>query len=249
LNSLLALACSTILPTFTSWAEWLAERRVEEHHEMSFARRIWKRSVDVWIECWRLRGIWAISNLFLAVALLSTWLVENAFQAVLLVAVCGFPWAIATWAPFAMVGHVVSSDESCIDWSPRRASGSHDACASDQSDTARNMESGLAAAVQATKRYSATYEAAQTDPSPSLDAGVALGIHNIYIVLPQLVSTGVSAIIFAILADEDTGDNPPDQPTFPVNSHEPVGWVLRFGGMCALIAAILATRCVQDIRH
>lgn len=57
-------------------------------------------------------------------------------------------------------------------------------------------------------------------------AGVVLGIHNVAIAAPQVIATLVSSVIFRWLQKPrgTPGDNS-------------VAWVLRFGGVCALVAA------------
>lgn len=60
-------------------------------------------------------------------------------------------------------------------------------------------------------------------------AGVVLGIHNVAIAAPQVIATLVSSIIFKFLqkSRHEAGDNS-------------VAWVLRFGGICAVVAAFIA---------
>jgi solute carrier family 45 protein 1/2/4 len=62
-------------------------------------------------------------------------------------------------------------------------------------------------------------------------AGVVLGIHNVAISAPQVLSTLISSLIFRIAA------KPRGMP-----GDESVAWCLRFGGVCAIVAAWLTTR-------
>ncbi|KAF2158146.1 MFS general substrate transporter [Myriangium duriaei CBS 260.36] len=74
------------------------------------------------------------------------------------------------------------------------------------------------------------------DPSDGADqAGVVLGIHNVAIAAPQVIATLVSSVIFKIF------QKPRGQP-----GDDSVGWVLRFGGVAAIMAAILATRIKEE---
>ena len=68
-------------------------------------------------------------------------------------------------------------------------------------------------------------------------AGVILGIHNVAIAAPQVVATLVSSGIFRALQKErgSVGD-------------DSVGWVLRFGGLAALVAAWLTRRVGEERR-
>jgi solute carrier family 45 protein 1/2/4 len=66
-------------------------------------------------------------------------------------------------------------------------------------------------------------------------AGVVLGIHNVAISAPQVLATLISSVIFNALAKPRgvSGDNS-------------VAWCMRFGGLCALVAAWLTSRVHED---
>ena len=66
-------------------------------------------------------------------------------------------------------------------------------------------------------------------------AGVVLGIHNVSISAPQVLSTLVTSLIFRIAA------KPRGTP-----GDESVAWCLRFGGVCAVVAAWLTTRVGEE---
>lgn len=67
-------------------------------------------------------------------------------------------------------------------------------------------------------------------------AGVVLGIHNVAISAPQVLATLISSFIFKFLS------KPRGTP-----GDESVAWCMRFGGVCALVAAYLATRVGEDM--
>ncbi|EMC97143.1 hypothetical protein BAUCODRAFT_67912, partial [Baudoinia panamericana UAMH 10762] len=74
------------------------------------------------------------------------------------------------------------------------------------------------------------------DDSEGADqAGVVLGIHNVAIAAPQVIATLVSSVIFKALqrGRDQGGDNS-------------TAWVLRFGGLAALVAAWLTTRVGEE---
>lgn len=60
----------------------------------------------------------------------------------------------------------------------------------------------------------------------TIQAGIVLGIHNMAVSAPQVLSTLISCVIFA-LRQKPRGEPGDDS----------VGWVLRFGGCAALVAA------------
>ncbi|KAF2238556.1 hypothetical protein EV356DRAFT_440121 [Viridothelium virens] len=66
-------------------------------------------------------------------------------------------------------------------------------------------------------------------------AGVVLGIHNVALAAPQVIATLVSSAIFKAL----------QKPRGSVGD-ESVAWVLRFGGVCALLAAWLTMRVGEE---
>lgn len=69
-------------------------------------------------------------------------------------------------------------------------------------------------------------------------AGVILGLHNVAIAAPQIIATLVSSAIFK-MAQRDRG----------VAGDDSVGWVLRFGGVAALIAAYMTSRVGEEAQE
>ena len=78
-------------------------------------------------------------------------------------------------------------------------------------------------------------EARRSDIKPEDQAGVILGLHNVAVAAPQIVATLVSSAIFK-LAQKQRGE--------PYDTS--VGWVLRFGGLAALVAAVFTWRIRED---
>ncbi|EPS42604.1 hypothetical protein H072_3407 [Dactylellina haptotyla CBS 200.50] len=67
-------------------------------------------------------------------------------------------------------------------------------------------------------------------------AGIILGLHNFAIAAPQVIATVMSSIIFRLLQKPrgETGDTS-------------MGWVMRFGGMAALLAAAMTIRLDEEV--
>lgn len=63
--------------------------------------------------------------------------------------------------------------------------------------------------------------------------GTILGIHNLAIVFPQFIVALVSSAIFKAV-DSDVDDDPNNHTTF--YGKNGVAWVLRFGGLCAIVS-------------
>ncbi|KAL9093288.1 MAG: hypothetical protein Q9165_004029 [Trypethelium subeluteriae] len=75
----------------------------------------------------------------------------------------------------------------------------------------------------------------EDDAQGADQAGVVLGIHNVALAAPQVIATLVSSAIFRAL----------QKPRGSVGD-ESVAWVLRFGGVCALVAAWLTMRVGEE---
>jgi len=155
------------------------------------------------------------AHLLFAAAMLSTFWVDDVFAATLVIALVGIPWAIEMWVPFALIGEYISSSE-------------------DKSITA------------AAAGHTHTHEPPTTsitqqavDPSNEFNAGIILGVHNMYIVFPQFAVAIISSLIFAIV--HSTTGSPPVGDEFEGG----VVWVLRFGGVMALFAAI-SSRWIEE---
>lgn len=78
-------------------------------------------------------------------------------------------------------------------------------------------------------------QAQKTGGSNDDQAGVVLGLHNVAISAPQMLATLVSSVIFRI-AQKPRG----------VPGDDSVGWVMRFGGVAALVAAYMTTRLREE---
>ncbi|KAF9290845.1 hypothetical protein BGZ68_005917 [Mortierella alpina] len=89
---------------------------------------------------------------------------------------------------------------------------------------------------------------AATPGSEAASAGALLGIHNIYIVLPQFLVSFLSSMVFAAI--EPDMQQPGDTQAVSEQPGDPdtIGVMLRFGGVMAGIAALLSVRLWQQPR-
>ncbi|KAI4192085.1 MAG: hypothetical protein LQ346_004494 [Caloplaca aetnensis] len=78
-------------------------------------------------------------------------------------------------------------------------------------------------------------QAQKTGGTNDDQAGVVLGLHNVAISAPQMLATLVSSAIFRI-AQKPRG----------VPGDNSVGWVMRFGGVAALVAAYMTSRLREE---
>ncbi|ORX74074.1 hypothetical protein DL89DRAFT_273659 [Linderina pennispora] len=125
LYSVTSLGCSLVLPVFVS----------EEGKPWTIG----------------LRAMWRLSLLAMGLILLSTYFVPNVLLATVVIVSMAFPWALAMWAPFALVGDQRPAEPSADD---------------------------------------------------RLAAGTILGIHNMYVVLPQFLINGIASLVFAWFGSE-----------------------------------------------
>lgn len=184
------------------------------------------------------KNVYTGSIVLFSVALLSTFFVETVTQATVIVAIIGIPWCVVLWIPFALVGEYISYE-------------------------ADKLEDAKEAAIQARNghtKYGTTdtthVDAASSsleandidDDDDELDAGLLLGVHNMYIVFPQFAVAIIAALIFkAVEVVQDP--NLPPSPTPRPTADSGVAWVLRFGGIMGLFAAILSRRVIQVPRR
>ncbi|OZJ01863.1 hypothetical protein BZG36_05147, partial [Bifiguratus adelaidae] len=167
-----------------------------------------------------LKNIYTGSHILFALAMASTFWVHTVEQATLVLAVVGIPWAVVVWIPFALVGEFVSTE--------------------DERKQELSAESQLQniylrdAYVQTEESSSALpynddNAESQKEKEEEFEAGMILGVHNMYIVFPQFAVAIISAILFAVIDHVDQGKHSPTDR----ESDTGVAWVLRFGGIMA----------------
>ncbi|KAI9244979.1 major facilitator superfamily domain-containing protein [Phascolomyces articulosus] len=200
-----------------------------------------------------LKNTYTLSHVISATALLSTIFVRSVAGATALLGLMGISFACAMWIPFALVGEYLvvenkqnieeAATEIVVDNPDGGTSGSNDDNTNRQRKTSNNNDINYGAISGA----STTDETTNEDSNQTkYDAGMVLGVLNIYVVLPQFLTAFLAAIIFAVMnrlhVDQDDDDIPND------NRREDtagVTAVLFFGGLMAVIAAILSRRIVD----
>ncbi|CAG8498279.1 9096_t:CDS:2 [Ambispora gerdemannii] len=205
--------------------------------------------------------LWTISHFIMALAMLSTWFVVTVSQATFLYGILGIAWAVSTWAPFSILAEFISreSRNATSNTTISHHDDDSNATESDQvayrlveTTTAINTDDGddVELLNQSSSKFSSS------PPSSSVDAGILLGIQNIYVVVPQFLVTFFSSIVFAILEPPseilttgvESSNNSKRLPTAPVTPITPtsngdaIGFVLRFGGLMAIIAGIISIK-------
>ncbi|KAF3482439.1 general alpha-glucoside permease [Arthroderma uncinatum] len=176
-----------------------------------------------------LRRLWLISHILFALCMFSTFFVSSPAAGTAVIAIVGLSWALTLWAPFALISAEVAQRDAehrrlRHSLQPRTASdptpiGPH------PPPSHFNAENHEGEADDEASSASALDHAGDKDETVD-QAGVILGIHNVAISFPQIVSSLISSAIFKAL------QKPRGEPW-----DDSVGWVLRFGGCAALGAA------------
>lgn len=138
--------------------------------------------------------MFTLSLVMFGFLMLASILSRSVLGATVVIALCGIPWAVAMWVPYALIGEFVQSQNSSRDYQPLEGSLEEDG---DLNELAR----------------------------APLEAGMILGIHNISIVIPQLLTSLVASLVFQLIGTDAS-----------------VGWLFPMGGVLAFFAAVLSVR-------
>jgi len=186
--------------------------------------------------------------------MLLTWFVTNTYQASFLISLCGISWTIAMWAPYSLLGEFIITNESRTLRSAERHNNEYDLVETGNTfeggdnDSEDNDENLRRASNEETVSGLSGLPLmdSHANTSTNSEAGVLLGIHNIYVVLPQFLVTFFSSIVFAILEPGGaSGDKNITRQHHPHNKNldaDSIGFVLRFGGLMAIFAGILSVK-------
>jgi solute carrier family 45 protein 1/2/4 len=176
-----------------------------------------------------LRRTWLLSQILFALCMFSTFFITSVTAATVVVGLIGIPWALSLWAPFALISaEVATLEEQRRTRRQRSELTTFDGqmspqidrdAADDNDDNDNDAETGSSRSPKAPEEEN------------SAQAGIVLGLHNVAVSAPQVLSSLICSAIFR--ASQKPRGEPYD---------ESVGWVLRFGGCAALLAAWLTSR-------
>ncbi|KAJ2492706.1 hypothetical protein IWW37_001152 [Coemansia sp. RSA 2050] len=186
-----------------------------------------------------LSKMWMISLVVFSVAMLLTLVVSTVRGATWLIAACGFCWAVTIWVPFSIIGETISEFNSSE--RSMRDEGRGDGYF--PIDSADIPMEELATGEQGSSTQpehefgSRNEDVLQRSPNTGgLSAGTILGIHNVFIVVPQFITALASSLIFAFFehASGSKPKNPDSQQAYEI------ALVLRLGGISSVVAAYYA---------
>jgi hypothetical protein len=167
-------------------------------------------------------NIYTASHIIFFIIMMTTFFVRTEYHAIAVIASVGVPWAIAMWIPFALVGEFVQKEnvEAIVENTHVRPIENQDI---------EHVSS------MASTSSSPLITPDEQNEEEEFDAGMMLGVHNMYIVFPQFVISLISAGIFKLFNEIESNSE-----DIEIRNNDAVGWVLRFGGFMALIAAVFS---------
>lgn len=197
---------------------------------------------------WKLpiKTTWTISHLIFALCTFLTFFVTTSTQAIVVFAFLGIPWGSALWAPFVLIGEEITrlKEKKLLYRSLKEEED-----ANKSSGLYMDMPSAAGSSVDiiTDTRSSEPIDESEVRRARKLrllrkymeyehESGIILGIHNVFVSAPQVVSSLFSSILFKLLTSGRDNDK------FDGVYDESLGWVFRFGGLMAIGATLLSTR-------
>ncbi|KAJ5538545.1 hypothetical protein N7494_008024 [Penicillium frequentans] len=199
-----------------------------------------------------LQTAWFISQIMFAVTMIFAPLAHSRAFATTLVAVCGIPWAISAWAPFAFMG--VEINKLTMNGASAPGIAASSTRAGVTMITSASLRANAADTELEVLRLNHRDTDSDTDeedpsslhsniPSTGELTGIYLGVLNVYTTLPQFVGTFISWIVFTILEPSATetpkdGDAS-DAQWMNLDKDKPnaISICLFIGALSALVAA------------
>ena len=174
-----------------------------------------------------LRRAWFLSYLLFAACMFSTFFVYSTRGATAVIALIGIPWALTLWAPFAFISAEIAKTNAQQRVQSENGVPPPPAVHDDDGvdGTENDVENGRTAKLVGEEE----------DDEGLVQAGIVLGLHNMAVSFPQILSSLISSAIFKAF------QKPRGEPW-----DESVAWVLRFAGCAGLVAAWL-TRRLSDV--
>ncbi|GAT28297.1 sucrose transporter [Aspergillus luchuensis] len=210
-NALVSFAASIILPMLVVPSE---RQMAAEANTSSSSFRLKLRIPGL-----SLRRAWLLSHCLFAICMFSTFFVSSPGQASVMTGIIGIAWAVTAWAPYALIASEIAQED------PGRPA--H-----------RRERSGEVEGASILPYVQESDEPRRTEEKSVNQAGVVLGLHNVAISFPQIISSAIGSLIFKAL------QKPRGQPWDTSTS-----WVMRLGGCAAILAACLTMGLHEQSRR
>ncbi|THC98002.1 hypothetical protein EYZ11_002504 [Aspergillus tanneri] len=202
-----------------------------------------------------LQTTWLISHLMFATTMIFAPLGRSRAFATLLVALCGVPWAVSCWAPFAFMGVEINKLAMSPSQQSRASGVTMITSASLRSGAYGDMNGDTEMETLRLNHHDADSdsdleEGSTQMPSTGELAGIYLGVLNVYTTLPQFVGTFISWIVFSIFEPASTkrDDSASDTQWMNLDKNSPnaISICLFIGALSAIIA-VEATRRLRYV--
>ncbi|KAL4740107.1 major facilitator superfamily domain-containing protein [Aspergillus similis] len=204
-----------------------------------------------------LQTTWLISHVVFAATMIFAPLARSRAFATFLVAICGIPWAVSCWAPFAFMGVEINRLAMNPSQASRLSGVTMITSSSIRSGAYGDLNSSDASEMDVLRLNhhdqdddSDAEDGISNIPSTGELAGIYLGVLNVYTTLPQFVGTFISWIVFSILEPGSTkrDDSASDSTWMDLDKSTPnaISICLFIGALCALIA-MEATRRMRYV--
>ncbi|KDR83615.1 hypothetical protein GALMADRAFT_235899 [Galerina marginata CBS 339.88] len=246
--SIVGVTAGTLLPYLATRDRRLmgAKTDVDGDAEISRLRatvRQWKvdaarrgKALHLPVMPFLLRNIWTAALIFFSFLTLSTFYISTVFQATIFISLVGICWAVAMWVPFTIIMELLKEPPPPVHvvHDTRRPVHARNV------STPNHLRPSVAERQPLIRRRSFDEYDNQADeemiPGTPWAGGTILGIHNLSIVVPQLIVAIATSIIFRVV------DGPSTDESNTYLGKNGVAWAFRFGGVCTLVGALLARR-------
>ena len=159
-----------------------------------------------------MRQLWITSHGVFGLSMLGTFVIRSTTGTILLFGTVGYSWAVSVWIPYALLGAETSSPST-----PRQGSS---LVTTNEDDVDEEKYRGGDGAY------------GDDDMDLSDQSGLIYGVHNFFICLPQFLINLEMGVQWMLSAVDKGGDDEQDLGLV---------WVLRLGGVFALMAMYIAT--------
>ncbi|KAJ6545923.1 major facilitator superfamily domain-containing protein [Mycena sp. CBHHK59/15] len=209
-----------------------------------------------------LSTLWACSHLLFGVCMLGTFFVSTVDHAIFLITLTGIPWAVTQWAPFSLLAEAILTSSPTIhpdgprdEAHPLLALQNDRRCSTSSLDEERAMKGPQP---DAEDFESVAFKLDADAPNLSAKAGIILGIHIVFVVIPQFLITILCVIVFAVfdpatseLHEVSQDDGPAVGLGSEKNSDRPnsVVYIFRLGALWSLIAFVICWQLGRELRR
>jgi len=267
LFSIVAIIAGTLLPYLTRREKIVGQNLDQQDPDADVSRfrelvRKWKaearrqgRPLKLLFMPFMLRNIWTGALLLFSLLMMSTFFVHTVNQSIAVLSLVGICWAVACWVPFAIIMEFLKEMNLAAASAQAAAPPRPSAPTQSTSSGLRHNRAVSTPALREAAQSSAANERTsllrrrnsleerggeEVENAGAVAGGTILGIHNLAIVMPQFVVALVSSLIFSMV-------DGPEEEGHVYLGRKGVGWVLRFGGFCSIMA-VLVSRAVPPTK-